>query len=234
MRRRTGMEAVELVERDDVPPRPEDPGDVARGAGRDGGCSSPCSWPSRSSARRSSWRRANVPRSRRSRRCAGVVRPVDEDVRILWTLDAGTQWVLWSGQTGGVLVGLQRASDGSQALVAVDELTGERRWTTPLADAHVDHAEEGFSPVGGCAAEPGDSGRIVCLVTDAYLAFRQTRERARPVGREPDRRRGQRGRFRRGRARGAGRGGVHGAPGCRRGRRPPLRRRARRHRDATC
>ena len=104
----------------------------------------------------------------------GVVRPVDEDVRILWTVEPGTQWVVWSGPTGGAHVGLQRTSDGSQALIAVDELTGERRWTTPLPDAHADHAQEGFSPVGGCAAEPEDSGRIVCLVTDAYLAFRQT------------------------------------------------------------
>ncbi|MDQ0375913.1 outer membrane protein assembly factor BamB family protein [Cellulomonas humilata] len=174
MRRRTGMEAVELVERDDVAPRPEDPGDVA---------------PRRRSRR---WLLvpllvavalvgAQVVVEARERAAVealaqveGVVRPVDEDVQILWTLDAGTQWVPWSGQTGGVLVGLQRASDGSQALIAVDELTGERRWTTPLADAHADHAEDGFSPVGGCAVEPGDSGRIVCLVTDAYLAFRQT------------------------------------------------------------
>lgn len=104
----------------------------------------------------------------------GVVRPVDEDVRILWARDAGGS-ELWPGRTGdGVLVSLHRASDGSQALVAVDELTGDRRWTTPLADAHADHADEGFSPVGGCVPEPADSGRIVCLVTDAYLAFRET------------------------------------------------------------
>jgi outer membrane protein assembly factor BamB len=104
----------------------------------------------------------------------GVVRPVDDDVRILWTMEPGVQWVPWSAPTGGVLVGLHRDSDGSQALVAVDELTGERRWTTPLPDAHANHADEGLSPVGGCAADPQDAGRIVCLVTDAYLAFRQT------------------------------------------------------------
>lgn len=104
----------------------------------------------------------------------GVVRPVDEDVRILWTRDAGGS-DLWPGRPGdGVLVGLHRTSDGSQELVAVDELTGERRWTTPLADAHVDHADEGFSPVGGCVPEPVDAGRVVCLVTDAYLALRET------------------------------------------------------------
>ncbi|WP_456788562.1 outer membrane protein assembly factor BamB family protein [Cellulomonas sp. P5_C5] len=103
----------------------------------------------------------------------GVVRPVDEDVRIVWTQDAGGS-ELWPGLPGdGVLVGLQRTSDGSQELVAVDELTGEPRWTTPLADAHVDHADEGFSPVGGCLPEPGGTGRVVCLVTDAYLSFRE-------------------------------------------------------------
>ena len=171
MRRRTGMEAVELVERDDAPAPPAD-----------------------ATPRRRSLRRLLVPVlvvvvalvgvqavvEMRERAVVaalaqvdGVVRPVDEDVRILWTLDAGTQWAPWSGPTGGVIVGLQRDSDGSQALVAVDELTGERRWTTPLPDAHVDHAQDGFSPVGGCLAEPEDGRRIVCLVTDAYLAFRE-------------------------------------------------------------
>ncbi|GEK22738.1 hypothetical protein CXY01_32580 [Cellulomonas xylanilytica] len=107
-------------------------------------------------------------------RVPGVVRPVDEDVRILWTRDAGGS-ELWPGAAGdGALVSLQRASDGAQALVAVDELTGDRRWTTPLADAHVDHADEGFSPVGGCVPEPGDGGRVMCLVTNAYLAFRES------------------------------------------------------------
>jgi outer membrane protein assembly factor BamB len=104
----------------------------------------------------------------------GVVRTVGEDVRILWTRDAGES-ELWPGRAGdGVLVSLHRASDGSQELVAVDALTGERRWTTPLADAHADHADAGLSPVGGCVPEPEDGARAVCLVTDAYLAFRET------------------------------------------------------------
>ena len=107
-------------------------------------------------------------------RVPGVVRPVDKDVEVLWTQDPGGS-ELWPGLPGdGVLVGLQRTSDGSQALVAVDELTGERRWATPLADAHVDHAAGGLSPVGGCHPEPGGTGRVVCLVTDAYLAYRES------------------------------------------------------------
>ncbi|KQY20387.1 hypothetical protein ASD16_21160 [Cellulomonas sp. Root485] len=168
-----GMAAVELVERDDEPARPGD-----------------------AEPRRRSWRRLLVPvlvaavalvgvqvvvelRDRAAVAALadvpGVVRPVDEDVRILWTLDPGTRWVPWSELPGGILVGLQRASDESQALVAVDELTGERRWTTPLVGAHVvERTDEGFDQVGGCVLEPGATEHVVCLVTDTYLGFRQT------------------------------------------------------------
>ena len=88
MRRRMGMETVELVERDDVPPRPDAPDDV--------------------DPRRRSRRWLLVPvlvvavalvgvqvvveaRERAAvealAQVEGVVRPVDEDVRILWTLE---------------------------------------------------------------------------------------------------------------------------------------------------
>lgn len=105
----------------------------------------------------------------------GVVRPVGEDVRILWTLDAGRS-ELWPGVPGdGVLVGLQREPDESQALVAVDERTGEPRWSAPLAGAHVvERPAEGSGPIGGCIPEPGGAGRAVCLVTDAYVQYGST------------------------------------------------------------
>ncbi|WP_082515941.1 outer membrane protein assembly factor BamB family protein [Cellulomonas sp. Leaf395] len=187
MGRRVGMEPVELVERDDLPRRLGEPG----GPGGPGGPGEP-----EPAQRRRSRRWLLVPvlavtvalvgaqavvelRDRAAvaalAQVPGVVRPVDEDLRIRWTLDARTEWVPWAELTGSILVGLRRESDGSQALVAVEELTGERRWTTPLADAHVvERTDEGFDHVGGCVLEPGEARRVVCLVTDAYLGFRQT------------------------------------------------------------
>ncbi|WP_421740440.1 PQQ-binding-like beta-propeller repeat protein [Cellulomonas sp.] len=103
----------------------------------------------------------------------GVVRPVDEDVRVLWTVEDGTESALWSGiEATGALVGLERASDGSQALVAIDQLTGERRWTTPLAPARpVDPGDGGGSGVGGCVPVPEVTGRALCLVSDTFLEY---------------------------------------------------------------
>ena len=202
MRRRAGMETVELVERDDGPASDARTMPAPRRRSRRWLLVPVLVVPSRSSACRSSWRCANVPPSRRWRRSTGVVRPVDEDLRILWTLDAGTEWVPWSGLTGGVLVGLQRASDGSQALVAVDELTGERRWTTPLADAHVVTSARTRGSARSVAASPsrGRRTRSCAWSRTPYLAFRQTENVLVPSEREPDRRRGPRGRLRRGRA----------------------------------
>lgn len=106
----------------------------------------------------------------------GVVRPVDADLRVLWEPGPGTQAALQSGiAVDGSLIGLQQSDDNAQALVAVDERTGERRWTTTLAAAHtVDHGADGFTSVGGCVLEPGGTGRVVCLVTDAFLTYRDT------------------------------------------------------------
>src|SRR6478752_3029673 len=106
----------------------------------------------------------------------GVVRPVDADLRVLWTPELGSQRsVLGSGiAVDGTLLGLDTAADGAQSLVAVDEQTGARTWATPLRDAHtIDRGTDGFSPVGGCLAEPG-TGRAACLVTDGYLTYRDT------------------------------------------------------------
>lgn len=107
----------------------------------------------------------------------GVVRPVDADLRVLWRAQADTWAAIQSGiVVDGAMIGLEQSPDNAKALVAVDERTGVRRWTTPLADAHqVDHgADGGYSTVGGCAVDPGGTGRVACLVTDAFLAYRDT------------------------------------------------------------
>lgn len=172
MRRRVGMAAVELVEPDDTPGPPVEQGSQRRSR----------RWllvPALAVAAVLVAVQVVVGVRERAAVAAlaqvdGVVRPVDEDVRILWTLDRRTAWVPWSGTSGDGLVGLQRASDGSQALVAVDERTGEARWTTPLVGAHtVERTDDGIDHVGGCVVEPG-GGHVACLVTDAYLAFRET------------------------------------------------------------
>ncbi|KQR10564.1 PQQ-binding-like beta-propeller repeat protein [Cellulomonas sp. Leaf334] len=100
----------------------------------------------------------------------GVVRPVDQDVRVLWTVDedlASLFW--WDLRADGTIIGLERPADGSQALVSVDERTGERRWTTPLAPAHPVGSAGG--QIGGCAQVPHVSGRVACLVSDGVVTY---------------------------------------------------------------
>src|SRR6187549_3172416 len=64
----------------------------------------------------------------------GVVPLVDEGVQVLWTPEEALSSIFWWNLgEDGALIGLERPADGSQALVAVDEQTGERLWTTPLA-----------------------------------------------------------------------------------------------------
>lgn len=100
----------------------------------------------------------------------GVVRPVDADVRVLWTPEEALASLFWWDVRGeGSLVGLERPADGSQALVAVDELTGERRWTTPLAPARPSGVDQ--TPLGGCVQVPHVSGRVACLVSDGHVSY---------------------------------------------------------------
>ena len=102
----------------------------------------------------------------------GVVHPVGADVRVLWTPEPGTEGVLTGIPVGDTLVGLARPADGSQSLVALDEQTGERRWTTPLADARpVEPAEGNRADVGGCLPVPEVADRVLCLVSDSFYAY---------------------------------------------------------------
>ncbi|NUU18311.1 PQQ-binding-like beta-propeller repeat protein [Cellulomonas humilata] len=172
MTRRAQMLAVELVEHDELEDAPSTP--------------PPARW-------RPPWRWVAVPvalvlalagaqavtdareRARLAELAAvpGVVRPVDRDLRVLWTPQDGTDSVLWSGiEAAGAMVGLAHAPDGSQAVVAVDRLTGDQRWTTPVAPAPaVAPADGGGSGVGGCVPLPEVSRRVLCLVSDTYLEY---------------------------------------------------------------
>src|SRR6478609_3616980 len=132
MARRDGMQPVELVERDVAQDRPTDDERAAR--------------------RRPSRRWLAVAglvvvalvgtqlvvaaRERAAvaalAQVSGVVRPVDADLGLLWTPKAGVEAVLGSGIVAdGTFIGLQHLPDNAQAVVAVDERTGARRWTTP-------------------------------------------------------------------------------------------------------
>lgn len=171
--RRVGMDEVELVEHDDASGRPDEPAPPRRSR----------RWllvPALAAVALVAVQGVVQVRERAAfaalARVPGVVRPVDQHVAIRWQPAAGAESVLWSGLTGGgALVGLQRESDGSQALVAVDEVTGEQVWSTPLADAHevARDDDQGFSSIGGCVGDPGDEGRAVCLVSDAVMAYRE-------------------------------------------------------------
>ena len=170
--RRVGMDAVELVEHDDVPARPTEQVPPRRSR----------RWLLVPAVALAALVAVQVVVQVRERAAVselaqvpGVVRPVDQHLQIQWRPEAGAESVLWSGiNPDGALVGLRRASDESQAVVAVDERTGEQIWSTPLADAHeVARDDEGFSSLGGCVGDPGDAGRAVCLVTDAVMAYRE-------------------------------------------------------------
>ena len=102
----------------------------------------------------------------------GVVRPVDADVRVLWTPPAGGGSVLDGITSGDALVGLLRAADGSQAVIAIDGVTGERRWTTPLAAPRPTTPQDGsLDPIGGCERVPEVSDQLLCLVSDTYRLY---------------------------------------------------------------
>ncbi|MEZ0449494.1 PQQ-binding-like beta-propeller repeat protein [Cellulomonas sp. ICMP 17802] len=173
MVRRVGMASVELVEHDDDAARPDEPAPRRRSR----------RWllvPALVAVALVGVQLVVAARERSSvaalARVPGVVRPVDEHLEIRWQPEAGAESVLWSGiDHDGALVGLQRGSDESQALVAVDERTGAQVWSTPLAEAHevARDADQGFSPIGGCVGDPGDADRAVCLVSDAVMAYRQ-------------------------------------------------------------
>lgn len=170
--RRVGMDAVELVEHDDVPAR-SDEAALPRRSRR---------WLLVPAVALVALLAVQVVVQVRERsavselaRVPGVVRPVDQHLQLQWRPEAGAESVLWSGiNHKGALVGLRRASDESQAVVAVDERTGEQIWSTPLADAHeVARDDEAFGSIGGCVSDPGDAAHAVCLVTDAVMAYRE-------------------------------------------------------------
>jgi outer membrane protein assembly factor BamB len=89
---------------------------------------------------------------------------------VLWRPQEGADSVLWSGLSRpDALIGLARDPDGAQSFVAVDPLTGERRWTTPLAQGRP--VPDDGDALGGCTAVPEVADRALCLVTDAYRVY---------------------------------------------------------------
>ncbi|NUU16285.1 PQQ-binding-like beta-propeller repeat protein [Cellulomonas humilata] len=106
----------------------------------------------------------------------GVVRAIDQDVGVLWRPDPAATAVLLQGiDAGGAALGLSVAEDGSQAFVALDQRTGEQRFSTRLLGADPDRARSlDRSAAGTCVAVPADEGpprQAACLVSDGFVQY---------------------------------------------------------------
>lgn len=94
----------------------------------------------------------------------GVVAPVGPGVRVAWRVPDALGGLVTDGLVAdGAFVGLGVADDGSQSLVAVDERTGDVRWSTSASGPDPTSAlADGDRGRGRCALAAGD--RLVCLV----------------------------------------------------------------------
>ena len=112
----------------------------------------------------------------------GVVRPVEPSVGVRWSPQDGAGGRFFSGaQVASAVVAVEHGHDGSHQVVALDELTGARRWSVPVfaPDRGRTPTVRGVS-LGGCqdpqrgagaddAQHTGDHDTAVCLVGDGYV-----------------------------------------------------------------
>ncbi len=107
----------------------------------------------------------------------GVLRPVDESVGVLWRPDAAAVTVLQQRiDVAGAALGLALADDGSQAFVALDLLSGEQRFRTPLVGPDPTRARTlDRSAAGRCVPVPSTSAppvrQAACLVSDGFVQY---------------------------------------------------------------
>ena len=94
----------------------------------------------------------------------GVVLPVDSDVQVLWRPTPAQSDLVQDGlESDGAFVGLSVADDGSQAVIAVDQRTGDVRWSTPVAAPDATRAQSiDGRDAGRCAM--ASTEQVVCLV----------------------------------------------------------------------
>ncbi|WP_315094654.1 PQQ-binding-like beta-propeller repeat protein [uncultured Cellulomonas sp.] len=106
----------------------------------------------------------------------GVVRAIGADVTVLWRPDPAATSVLMQGiEVGGAVLGLSVDDDGSQSFVALDQRTGERRFSTLLVGADPARARSlDRSAAGTCVPVPADEGeprQAACLVSDGFVQY---------------------------------------------------------------
>ena len=101
----------------------------------------------------------------------GVVAPVGPTVRVTWRPpDALSGLVLAGVVADGAFVGLSVADDGSQAVVAVDQRTGDVRWSTQVFGADGSRALWLDRRVAGrCALAAAHE--LACLVSNDFRHF---------------------------------------------------------------
>lgn len=112
----------------------------------------------------------------------GVVRPVSPTIGVRWAPEDGSGGRFFTGaQVGSAVVAVEHVQDGSHRLVALDELTGARRWSIPVLDANPGRRPtlRGV-PLGGCQGVRGAAERdtahdagdtAICLVSDGYVEY---------------------------------------------------------------
>ncbi|WP_028045207.1 PQQ-binding-like beta-propeller repeat protein [Cellulomonas sp. URHE0023] len=101
----------------------------------------------------------------------GVVRPVGPDVRIAWQPPVALAGLVREGiAADGAFVGLSVAGNGSQAVVAVDQRTGDVLWSTTLFGPDASRALSLDRRTADQCARATEH-RLACLVSNGYQHF---------------------------------------------------------------
>lgn len=104
----------------------------------------------------------------------GVVPPLGDSLRVVRSISEQESTALWGSiDTGPATASLVVGPDGSQAFTAVDKVSGETAWSTPLLGPDAERAEPSSSTWGGACLAGAPDGQAstfaACLVTDGYL-----------------------------------------------------------------
>lgn len=101
----------------------------------------------------------------------GVVTPVGSDVGVLWRPPEALSGLVLEGIVAdGAFVGLSVADDGSQSVLAVDQRTGDQRWSTSIFGPDASRALSLDRRVAGRCASASEH-QVACLVSDGFQHF---------------------------------------------------------------
>ena len=107
----------------------------------------------------------------------GVLPEIGDELTVARVISPDQVSTLWNGFTtaGGAMASLVVAADGSQAVTAIDPLTSETVWSTPLLGPNADRAAARDSSYGGwCSSDAvgGEAAELaVCLASDGFVRY---------------------------------------------------------------